>query len=271
MTTWLTDIFGTEKVAIGLVHLKALPPDPMYDFEGGMEKVIDSAKHDIVALQNGGIDGLMFSNEFSFPYQNKVSQEVLAAMAYVIGVVKPIIKVPFGSNVISDPSASIALNAAVGGQYTRGQFAGCFSSNSGIVNQDVGAHQRHKANLRMDNFKIIHYVRPESSRDLGGRTIQETVKTANFENMVDAFGVSGSIAGQKIDMNVLKEIKNTAPNQVVFATTGLTLDSIEEIYSKVDGAFVATYFKKDGIFENPVDENRVKSFMDKLKDFRSKN
>ena len=89
--------------------------------------------------------------------------------------------------------------------------------------------------------------------------------------MVDAFGVSGSIAGQKIDMNVLKEIKNTAPNQVVFATTGLTLDSIEEIYSKVDGAFVATYFKKDGIFENPVDENRVKSFMDKLKDFRNKN
>ncbi len=271
MKTWLTDIFGTEKVAIGLVHLKALPSDPMYDFEGGMDKVIASAKHDIIALQNGGIDGLMFSNEFSFPYQKKVSQEVLASMAYVIGSLKPLIKVPFGSNVISDPDASIALNAAVGGQYTRGGFSGCFSSNAGIVNEDVGAHMRHRANLRMNNFKIIQYVLPESSRDLGGRTIHETVKTANFENMVDAFGVSGSIAGQKIDLNILKEIKETAPDQVVFATTGLTLESIEEIYSLVDGAFVATYFKENGVFENPVDENRVKKFMDKLKAFRTEN
>ena len=29
--TWLSDVVGTEKAAFGLVHLLALPGDPMYD------------------------------------------------------------------------------------------------------------------------------------------------------------------------------------------------------------------------------------------------
>ena len=65
--TWLTDVIGTEKAAIGLVHLKALPGDPLYDAEGGMNKVYEMAVDDIHALQEGGIDALQFSNEFSFP------------------------------------------------------------------------------------------------------------------------------------------------------------------------------------------------------------
>jgi len=35
-----------------------------------------------------------------------------------------------------------------------------------------------------------------------------------------------------------------------------------------DGGVVGTTFKKDGIFENPVDALRVKTFMNKVKDFR---
>ena len=51
--TWLTDVIGTEKAAIGLVHLKALPGDPLYDAEGGMNKVYEMAVDDIHALQEG--------------------------------------------------------------------------------------------------------------------------------------------------------------------------------------------------------------------------
>ena len=64
--TWLTDVIGTEKAAIGLVHLKALPGDPLYDAEGGMNKVYEMAVDDIHALQEGGIDALQFSNNLVF-------------------------------------------------------------------------------------------------------------------------------------------------------------------------------------------------------------
>ena len=99
--TWLTEVIGTEKAAIGLVHLKALPGDPLYDAEGGMNKVYEMAVDDIHALQEGGIDALQFSNEFSFPYQQNPSKEIISAMAYLMGKLQPEIKVPDGANVRS--------------------------------------------------------------------------------------------------------------------------------------------------------------------------
>ena len=268
--TWLTDIFGTEKVAIGVVHLKALPSDPLFDEEGGMEAVYQGALHDVIALQNGGIDGLIFSNEFSFPYESKVSEEIIASMAYIIGRLKKDITVPFGANVISDPDASISLNAAVGGQFMRGLFAGCFSENLGLVNVEPGGFIRHRHHLGLDNkLKMVHYIVPESSKEIGGRSNIDIAKSAKFMNLPDAFGIVGEQAGKKIDMKLMKECRELWPDMVLFATTGVNVDSIEEIYSLADAAFIATHFKVDGVFENPIDECRVRNFMDKLKKYRS--
>ena len=74
--TWLSDVIGTEKAAIGVVHFKAFPSDPLYDAEGGLEAIVDAARKDLLALQNGGIDAVLFSNEFSFPYETRQSAAV---------------------------------------------------------------------------------------------------------------------------------------------------------------------------------------------------
>jgi hypothetical protein len=55
----------------------------------------------------------------------------------------------------------------------------------------------------------------------------------------------------------------------VFANTGVRLENVEEQLSIADGAVVGTTFKHDGVFRNPVDYNRVKAFMDKVKSIRS--
>ena len=53
-----------------------------------------AAKADLLALQEGGVDGIMFSNEFSLPYLTKVEPVTIAAMARVTGELKPLITVP---------------------------------------------------------------------------------------------------------------------------------------------------------------------------------
>ena len=70
------------------------------------------------------------------------------------------------------------------------------------------------------------------------------------------------------DTQILKRVKNTVPDTVVFANTGVRYENVEEQLSIADGAVVGTTFKKDGIFENHVDEERVKRFMDKVRSFR---
>ncbi len=51
----LYDLFGTEKPIIGLLHLQPLPGDPGYDKEGGLKKIINAAKEELTALQDGGV------------------------------------------------------------------------------------------------------------------------------------------------------------------------------------------------------------------------
>ena len=59
-TYWTEEIFGTKKPIIAMCHLSALPGDPYYDKEKGMQYVLDWARKDLNALQNGGVDGVMF-------------------------------------------------------------------------------------------------------------------------------------------------------------------------------------------------------------------
>lgn len=129
-TNWIKETFKTDKAVIGLVHMQPLPGDPEYDEVGGMEKVIRMAKEDVIALQNGGADGLLFTNEFSLPYLNKVEPETVAAMAYVMGALKDVIKLPYGNDCISDEKATIALSSATGACFTRGVFHGSWSTNA---------------------------------------------------------------------------------------------------------------------------------------------
>ena len=58
------------------------------------------------------------------------------------------------------------------------------------------------------------------------------------------------------------------PDTLVFANTGCTLENITEQLMIADGAVVGTTFKKDGVFKNQADKQRVAAFMDVVKKFR---
>lgn len=73
---WLNELFGVEKPVIGMCHLRALPGDPGYDHDGGMDRVLLHARADREALRLGGVDGVLFSNESSIPYLKEVVQEL---------------------------------------------------------------------------------------------------------------------------------------------------------------------------------------------------
>ena len=50
---WTKDLFGVEKPIIAMCHMQAMPGDPGYDYDGGMEKVYEMARADLKALQEG--------------------------------------------------------------------------------------------------------------------------------------------------------------------------------------------------------------------------
>lgn len=265
---WIKETIGTEKPIIAMCHLQPLPGDPSYDKQKGMGFVIERAYRDMTALQDGGVDAIMFSNEFSLPYLTDVHCETVAAMAFVIGQLKSELHIPFGVNVLWDGRKSIDLAVVTGAKFVREIFTGVYASDFGLWDTNYGEVARHRVAVGGEDVKLLFNILPEAARYIAPRDIVEIAKTTVFNCHPDALCVSGLTAGVATDTQVLSNVKAALPGTAVFANTGCKPDTVAAQLSVADGAVVGTTFKRDGIFENEVDKSRVEQFMGVVKKFR---
>jgi membrane complex biogenesis BtpA family protein len=268
MSTWLNETFPVQKPVIAMLHLSALPGDPGYDSRAGLSAVIDRAREELNDLQEGGVDGIMVSNEFSLPYLTKTEPITAITMARIIGELLGEIRVPYGVNVLWDGTASIDLAVATGAQYVREIFTGVYASDFGLWNTNIGEVARHRARVGGSNVKLFFNIVPESAKYLGDRDLKSITETTVFATLPDAICVSGLTAGAPTDTQSLALVKSAAGNVPVFVNTGVRAHNVAEQLGIADGAIVGTYFKADGIFENKVDRSRVEELTAQAREFR---
>lgn len=268
MTTWLDDVFTMPKPIIGMCHLPALPGDPQYDVSGGMDKIIAHGRREILSLQEGGIDGILISNEFSLPYLTKTEPVTAIAMARVIGELRSEITVPFGVNVLWDGVASIDLAVATGASFVREVFTGVYASDFGLWNTDVGRAARHRARVAAQGVHLLYNIVPEAASYLADRDLAKMTKSTVFNGAPDGLCVSGLTAGAATDTATLKVVKEHAGQVPVFVNTGVRPETVAESLSFADAAIVGTWFKRDGVFENDVEASRVAELMSVVKGVR---
>lgn len=266
---WIKDTFGTTKPVIAMCHLEALPGDPGYDAAKGMDWIVERARFDMLALQEGGVDAVMFSNERSLPYLTKVEPITTICMARIVAELSKELSIPFGVNVLWDPVASIDLAVATGARFVREIFTGVYASDFGLWNTNCGETIRHQHAVHGEKVRLLFNIFPESSAYLAERDMISIARSTVFNNRPDGLCVSGVTAGAETDAQVLKLVKEAVPETPVFANTGVRLGNIEAQLSIADGAVTGTTFKRDGYIWNEVDLGRVKEFMDRVKDFRS--
>lgn len=257
------DCFGDrKKVVISMAHIGALPGSPLYNADGGVQKLIDDVMVDVEKLQAGGVDAIMFGNENDRPYVFKGSPESIAAMTAIVQAIKPSLKVPFGVNYLWDPTASVAIGAVTGASFVREIFTGLFASDMGLWQPDCATPARLRANLKRDDMKMLFNINAEFAYSLDQRPIALRAKSAVFSSLADAILVSGPITGQPAVQSDLRSVCEAVSEVPVFANTGVNIDNVRDILSMAQGVVIGTHFKVDGITWNPVDAARVKRFMD---------
>jgi membrane complex biogenesis BtpA family protein len=266
--SWLHDVFPVQKPVIAMVHLQALPGDPGYDKVGGVDRVIELAAREIENLQEGGVDGILISNEFSLPYLTKVEPITYVTMARIIGQLRDRITVPFGVNVLWDAEASIDLAVATGAKFVREIFSGVYASDFGIWNTNVGATARHRVAVSGEDVRLLFNIVPEAAAYLASRDIGSVAKSTVFNCRPDGLCVSGLTAGAATDSSVLQTVKNNAGDTPVIVNTGVNASNVAEQLSIADAAIIGTFFKENGVFENAVDLNRVKQLMGEVQKLR---
>jgi len=259
--TVLKRIFGAPKPLIAMCHLRALPGRPRHDSQAGMDGVYEALRRDVLALQEAGVDGLLFCNEHDLPYSVGVGVEVAAAQAAVVGRLRSDLGLPFGIDLLWDPKAALAVARATGAAFVREVFTGVFETDMGILAPDFGELGGYRHAIGADAVAIFTNITPEFSRSMSGRSVAERARGAAFLG-ADALLISGPQAGAGIDMDELRAAKEAAGEVPVLANTGVTHDNAAAILAVADGAIVGTGLKVDGCTWNPVDAERAKRMMD---------
>jgi membrane complex biogenesis BtpA family protein len=266
--SWIEELFGVKKPIIAMGHFIALPGDPGYQPEQGLEVALEKARADLLALQAGGVDAVMFSNEASLPYLTAVEPVTIASMARLIAELFSDIKVPFGVNVLWDPRASLDLAMATGASFVREIFTGVYGSDFGLWNTNCGEVVRHQHKIGAQDVRLLFNIVPEAAAYVGERDVGDIARSTVFNTQPDALCVSGLTAGSETSAQTLQLVKEAVPDTIVFANTGVRTSNVREQLAIADGAVVGTAFKEDGHIWNPVDPKRVKEFMGMVKELR---
>lgn len=255
---WTKELFGTEKPIIALLHLDSLPGEPGY--AGSLDTVMEHAAADLAALQDGGIDGVLIANENCMPFTENTGTVTLMAMAAVIGALKKDIRVPFGTNVVSNPEETIKMAAALGASFGRSAFGGTYTGIYGIHSVNFGDMVRLKYALGHPEIQLLCKVNPEGDVRIGDQPTEEVLKAFCGGGYVGAMCVSGPGAGEEASWELLESVANGVKQKhvPVFCNTGCRHDTIEKILQVADGACVGTALKGK---DDRVDLEKVKSFM----------
>jgi uncharacterized protein len=262
MSNRFRKIFGKTKPVIAMVHFGALPGAPLYDANVGLDGLIAGCRKDLKALQDAGVDAVMFGNENDRPYEFKVDTASTATMAYVIGILRNEIKVPFGVNVLWDGMASVALAAATGASFVREIYTGLYASDMGLWQTNAGEAQRYRQRLNRGDLGMFYNVSAEFASSLDPRALPDRARSAVFSSVPDAILVSGAITGEAPAMSDLGAVKKVLPDTPVLANTGVKKETVGEVMKLSDGCIVGSSLKVDGNTWNAVDPNRAAAFME---------
>jgi uncharacterized protein len=266
----LERLFGVDKPLIAMCHLLALPGRPRHDTNRGVDRICDALAFDVRALQDAGVDGLLFCNEHDLPYSTSVGTEVAATMAAVIGRLRSEIRLPFGVDLLWDAHATIAVARATGASFVREVFTGVYESDMGLFAPDYGELAGYRHAIGADDVAIFANITPESSRSVSGRPVRDRARGAIYMG-VDVLLISGPAAGAAIEMNDLTEAKAAAgPSVPVLANTGVNHDNVASMLSVADGAIVGTSLKEGGSTWNRVDPERAARMVELVREQRKR-
>lgn len=260
----LEDLFGCPKPVIAMLHLLPLPGRPLYDSKRGLAAIVEALRRDLDILQEGGVDGLLFCNEGDRPYALRIDQAQSAAMAAVIGELRPHIHLPYGVDLLWDPLAALAVAQAVRASFVREVFTGVYDSDMGLWQPDAAAALDYRRQIGAEQLRLFFNIEPEFARPLSARPIGALARSVVVSSLADVILISGAMAGAETNLDSIREAKAAVPSTPVLANTGVRIESVRATLAVADGVIVGTGLKHDGYTWNPVDPDRVRRFMDEV-------
>lgn len=255
-----------NKTIIGMVHVAALPGTPQNS--KNINEIVSEAIRDAELLAEGGVDAIMIENMHDRPYLNRVAgPEIVSAITAVAVELRRKIALPLGIQILAGANkAALAVALAAGFDFIRAEgFVFGHLADEGWINSDAGELLRYRKQIGAEHIIIFTDIKKKHSSHAVSAdvSIAETAKAAEFF-LSDGVIVTGTATGEKASVEEVKAVR-AAVNTSVIIGSGIDAQNVHEYWDFADAFIVGSSLKINGNWENPVDLNRVRELVSRVK------
>ena len=230
-----------------------------------MDAIVDKAIFDADAYISGGMHGLIVENHGDVPFLKpaEIGHETTTALAVIADRLRSALGAPFGINVLANAALpALAVAKASGAAFVRvNQWANAYVANEGIVEGEAARALRYRVAIGAGDISVFAdaHVKHGAHAIVADRPIAELVRDVEFFD-ADAVIATGQRTGDAATFEEIDTI-GAATALPVLVGSGVTRDNVAAILSRIDGVIVASSLKRDGVWWNPVDPERVGAFV----------
>ncbi len=252
-------LFGTSRALIGMLHLGALPGSPAHNLD--LDAIISRAVEEARIYRDAGFHALAIENMHDRPYLNRVAgPETVAAMAVVGYEVRRAVSLPLGVQVLAGANeAAIAVALACGACFVRAEgFVFAHVADEGTMDSDAGTLLRYRDRIDAEHVRVFADIKKKHSSHAitADVSLADTARAAEFF-LADGVIVTGTATGRETDSADVRSVA-AAVNVPVFVGSGVTPENLAK-FPHADGFIVGSSVKRDGVWSNGLDPDRVRA------------
>jgi hypothetical protein len=240
-----------------MIHLPALPGTPSARL--GIDAIVEAAVAEARAYQAADFHGLVIENMHDRPYTKRAAgPEVVAAMAVVGRAVRSAVPLPLGVQVLAGANLeAMAVALCCGAAFVRVEgFVFAHVADEGVIESDAAMLLRYRREIGAGAVRVFADVKKKHAAHAitADVDLAETARSAEFF-LADGVIVSGGATGQPTDPADLRSVKR-AVRIPTLVGSGVTAENIAD-YAEADGFIVGSSLKREGLWSNPLDPDRL--------------
>jgi len=143
-------------------------------------------------------------------------------------------------------------------------------ADEGYIDSCAGELMRYRKMIEADKVKVFTDIKKKHSSHAitSDVDIVETAHAAEFF-LSDGLIVTGSSTGKAVDLRELDALKDSVSKPVLIGS-GITVDNITDYWDYANAFIIGSHFKENGFWVNPISNERLLVFMNKVEILRSK-
>ncbi len=273
MKNTLKTIFKNDKnIIIGAIHF---PPLLGYKDFPGFDIALKNALADLKAFESGGVDGIIFENNYDIPHSISVSPSVVSSMTFLGEKLRKATRLPLGISVLwNDYHTALSIAKTLDLQFIRiPVFVDRVKTDYGTVEGDPKKVIDFRKLIGAENIALFTDIHVKHAKLLSKYDLITSAKLA-IKNKSDAIIITGKWTGNAPDIKELESLRKKIGSFPILIGSGTDEHNSKPLFQFANGAIVSTSLKS-GINESHevnvkpyvrrIDKNKVEKIIRSLK------